>query len=44
MIEAESEITLFYVSEIDRTIRYYLLQATSANPPGKPTTYPPGGN
>lgn len=44
MIEAESEITLFYVSEIDCTIRYYLLQATSANPPGKPTTYPPGGN
>lgn len=44
MIEAESEITLFYVSEIDRTIRYYLLQAASAAPPKKPTAYPPGGN
>lgn len=44
MIEAESEITLFYVSEIDRTIRYYLLQAASADPPKKPTAYPPGGN
>lgn len=44
MIEAESEITLFYVSEIDRTIRYYLLQAASADPPVKPAVYPPGGN
>lgn len=44
MIEAESEITVFYVSEVDRIIRYYLLQAAAADPPGKPTAYPPGGS
>ncbi len=43
MIEAESEITVFYVSEVDRIIRYYLLQDAAADPPGKPTAYPPGG-
>lgn len=43
MIEAESEITVYYVTEVDRTIRYYLLQPAEAVPPDKPTVYPPGG-
>ena len=43
-VKAKCEITLYRVVDIDKVIRYYLLQSSTATTPSKPTANPPGGN
>lgn len=43
-IKARAEITIYHVIDIDKAIRYYLLQSSTSAVPSKPTTNPPGGN
>lgn len=43
-VKARAEITIYHVIDIDKTIRYYLLQSSTSAAPSKPTTNPPGGN
>lgn len=40
----QAQITLYKVVNVEQTIRYYLLQSSTATAPSKPTTNPPGGN
>lgn len=44
VVKAKCEITLYRVVDIDKVIRYYLLQSSTATTPSKPTANPPGGN
>lgn len=44
MIKAKAEITISKIIDIEKTIRYYLLQSSTAAAPAKPTANPPGGN
>lgn len=43
-VKARAEITIYHVIDIDKVIRYYLLQSSTSTAPSKPTTNPPGGN
>lgn len=43
-VKASGEYTLHHANSVDKTTRYYLLQASTAEAPAKPTTNPPGGN
>lgn len=43
-VKARAEITIYHVIDIDKAIRYYLLQSSTSAVPSKPTTNPPGGN
>ena len=43
-VKASANITLFHIIDIDSVVIYYLLQSSTANPPAKPTTNPPGGS
>ena len=43
-VKASANITLFHIIDINSVVIYYLLQSSTANPPAKPTTDPPGGN
>lgn len=41
MVRAKSEITISRIVDIDKVIRYYLLQSSTLSGPDKPTVYPP---
>lgn len=43
-VKARAEITIYHVIDIDKAIRYYLLQSSTSAVPSKPTTNPPDGN
>lgn len=43
-VKARAEITIYHVIDIDKVIRYYLLQSSTSTAPSKPTTNPPGGS
>lgn len=43
-VKGSANITLFHIIDINSVVIYYLLQSSTANPPAKPTTDPPGGN
>ena len=43
-VKARAEITIYHVIEIDKMIRYYLLQSSTSAAPSKPATNPPGGS
>ena len=43
-VKARAEITIYHVIDIDKVIRYYLLQSSTSTAPSKPTTNPPGSN
>lgn len=44
MAKAKDEITISKIIDIEKTVRYYLLQSSTASAPSKPTTNPPGGS
>lgn len=44
MIKAKAEITISKIIDIEKTVRYYLLQSSTSSVPSKPTSNPPGGN
>lgn len=44
MVKAKAEITISKIIDIEKTVRYYLLQSSTSSVPSKPTTNPPGGN
>lgn len=44
MIKAKAAITISKIIDIEKTVRYYLLQSSTSSVPSKPTTNPPGGN
>ncbi len=44
MIKAKAEITISKIIDIEKTVRYYLLQSSTSSVPSKPASNPPGGN
>ena len=42
MAKAKDEITISKIIDIEKTVRYYLLQSSTESSPSKPTTNPPG--
>nr|DAG55606.1 MAG TPA: hypothetical protein [Caudoviricetes sp.] len=44
MVKAKAEITISKIIDIEKTVRYYLLQSSTSSVPSKPTSNPPGGN
>lgn len=44
MVKAKAEITISKIIDIEKTVRYYLLQSSTSSAPSKPTANPPGGN
>lgn len=43
-VKAKADITISFLVDIDKTVRYYLLQSATATAPSKPTANPPGGS
>lgn len=44
MIKAKAAITISKIIDIEKTVRYYLLQSSTSSAPSKPTANPPGGS
>lgn len=43
VVKAKAEITISRIVDIEKTIRYYVLQGSTLATPSKPTANPPGG-
>ena len=43
-VKARAEITISRIVDVEKIVRYYLLQSSTAATPSKPTTTPPGGS
>lgn len=44
MVKAKAAITISKIIDIEKTVRYYLLQSSTSSAPSKPTANPPGGS
>ena len=43
-VKARAEITISRIVDVEKIVRYYLLQSSTAATPSKPTANPPGGS